>query len=286
MFGYVMPENSNLRINEYDLYRASYCGLCHTLGKELGCLMRLSLSYDMAFFSIMRRYLLDEQPSLEKKRCIRHPFVSQNVVKPCDSLDFSALTSAILTDRKLIDTINDDKGLKRLSAKFIRFVLKNSFEKGKKVYPEIYAEVIKKLDELSQVEKEKTPSVDVPSEIFGEILGFMLSFGLEGKDRILANKIGISLGKFVYMADALDDFEDDKKSGNYNPFLLLYKDGIDGKEEQILLSICAELEVLGNTFELIERPEKSKDKEIIKNVIYLGLPLKIKEIIEKKGQKQ
>ena len=54
MFGYVVVDKPSLRIREYDYYRATYCGLCHTMGKCTGCLSRMTLSYDVAFFVLIR----------------------------------------------------------------------------------------------------------------------------------------------------------------------------------------------------------------------------------------
>ena len=36
MFGYVKTVRGELRIREYEYYRASYCGLCRAMGKCTG----------------------------------------------------------------------------------------------------------------------------------------------------------------------------------------------------------------------------------------------------------
>ena len=53
MFGYVMANRPELKIREYDRYRAYYCGLCRALKKEYGLLGRLTLNYDMTFLVML-----------------------------------------------------------------------------------------------------------------------------------------------------------------------------------------------------------------------------------------
>ena len=54
MFGYVKPNIPELRVRENELYKATYCGLCRTMGKTTGCLSKLTLNYDFAFLALVR----------------------------------------------------------------------------------------------------------------------------------------------------------------------------------------------------------------------------------------
>ena len=49
MFGYIRPVTAELKVKEYELYRAVYCGLCRSLGKCTGCASKLTLNYDFVF---------------------------------------------------------------------------------------------------------------------------------------------------------------------------------------------------------------------------------------------
>ena len=53
MFGYIIAEKSELRIKEYDMYKAVYCSLCKTLGKKYGVISRFTLSYDFTFLGLL-----------------------------------------------------------------------------------------------------------------------------------------------------------------------------------------------------------------------------------------
>ncbi|WP_369015126.1 DUF5685 family protein, partial [Klebsiella pneumoniae] len=38
---------------EKDRFRAAYCGLCHTLGREYGFAARFLLNYDFTFLAVL-----------------------------------------------------------------------------------------------------------------------------------------------------------------------------------------------------------------------------------------
>ena len=74
------------------------------------------------------------------------------------------------------------------------------------------------------------------------------------------------MGKFIYLADAYEDVEKDKKEGNYNPFGRLY-----GTEEfekvsgQVVTMMMAECSKAFEKLPLIEYTE------ILRNILYSGV---------------
>ena len=53
MFGYIVVHKPELKVREYETYRASYCGLCHSLKKQSGRIGQLTLSFDMTFLALL-----------------------------------------------------------------------------------------------------------------------------------------------------------------------------------------------------------------------------------------
>lgn len=288
MFGYVKTYRPSLRVREDEYYRAQYCGLCHTMGKCTGCLSRMTLSYDMAFFSLIRGEIAGEPVTFEKKRCIRHPLKKRTVVSCSESLEFSAYAGAILTYLKIKDNISDEKGMKRFGAKFCSVLFRRMKKRSENRLAEIDSYIKGRLEDLYNVEKAKTVSVDIPADIFGDIVSYLLSYGFEGKERIIAKKIGYRTGRWIYMTDALDDYESDRKSGSYNPFVLLYggEDFSGENLKSISCMLCGELDLAEQAFELIDGGNTDR-AEIIKNIFYIGMPEAAKKILQKKnGEKQ
>ena len=112
MFGYVKPFSPLLRVKDDEFYKAVYCGLCGCTAKCNGCSSTLTLSYDIAFFSLVRLALAGEKITLLKKRCLVHPMKKRTVLAPSDELEFCSGVGVLLSYYKIIDNINDEKGKK------------------------------------------------------------------------------------------------------------------------------------------------------------------------------
>ena len=284
MFGYVIVDKPSLRIREYDYYRATYCGLCHAMGKCTGCVSRLTLSYDTTFFVLVREMLDGTKVEFVKKRCVRHPIKKIETVKINPQLEYSACVGAQLAYGKIVDNINDEKGMKRFVANVCKVLFSKMDMKSFDQIPTISGFISEKLELISQIEEERTKSIDVPAEVFGDMMAGLLAYGFEGEKKMIAEKIGKRIGRWIYIVDAFDDYESDRKSGSYNPFVELY-DGEDFGDDD-LLSISkmleAELSIAFSAIELLDDDSDKNRSEIIKNILCLGMPASVERICKKK----
>ena len=284
MFGYVIVDKPSLRIREYDYYRATYCGLCHAMGKCTGCASRLTLSYDTTFFVLVREMLDGTKVEFVKKRCIRHPIKKIETVKINPQLEYSACVGAQLAYGKIVDNINDEKGMKRFVANICKVLFSRMDMKSFDQIPTMECFISEKLEIISQIEEERTKSIDTPAEVFGDMMAGLLSYGFEGEKKMIAEKIGKRIGRWIYIVDAFDDYESDRKSGSYNPFVELY-DGKDFSDDD-LLSISkmleAELSIAFSAIELLDDDSDKNRSEIIKNILCLGMPASVERICKKK----
>lgn len=284
MFGYVIVDKPSLRIREYDYYRATYCGLCHAMGKCTGCASRLTLSYDTTFFVLVREMLDGTKVEFVKKRCIRHPIKKIETVKINPQLEYSACVGAQLAYGKIVDNINDEKGMKRFVANICKVLFSRMDMKSFDQIPTMAGFISEKLEIISQIEEERTKSIDTPAEVFGDMMAGLLSYGFEGEKKMIAEKIGKRIGRWIYIVDAFDDYESDRKSGSYNPFVELY-DGKDFSDDD-LLSISkmleAELSIAFSAIELLDDDSDKNRSEIIKNILCLGMPASVERICKKK----
>jgi len=80
LFGYIVTNTPELKIREYETYRAYYCGLCKQLKKEYGFWGRLSLNYDMTFLVILLDALYEPENTDKKEHCIVHPATKHKVI--------------------------------------------------------------------------------------------------------------------------------------------------------------------------------------------------------------
>ena len=287
MFGYVRVHHPELKVKEYELYRGTYCGLCRSMGKCTGQCSRMTLSYDFVFLALVRLSLTGERMEFSQARCMAHPFKKRNYMKHNETLAYCARAAAILNYHKLMDDLADERGFKRLRAVLARPFVAHARKKAIKAgLGDLDRAVSDRLRSLSETEKQAHPSVDRPAKLFGELLSDIMRFGLPASDGRIAAAAGLAIGKWIYIADALDDLEEDEQRSRYNPFLLLFGHVPDPSErEGIQNALKNQLYDAEAAIDLIEF-DGDAVQNIIKNILYLGLPNRIEEICKKSEQKR
>ena len=289
MFGYVKVNSSELKVKEYEFYRGTYCGLCRSMGKCTGNCSRMTLNYDFVFLAMVRMAIKTPEIEFKLKRCLAHPIKKRNSMTRNEVLDYCANASAILNYQKIADDIADEKGFKKLRARLVKPFVSHARKKALKKDPSLVAldtKVKEKLEELAKIEKENAPSVSAPANCFGEILGEIMSFGLDEENARVAFGLGKNIGAWIYMADALDDMADDIKKNRYNPFITLYSGTLPDAEQLHSISNAIKNHLYGAeaAFDLFPETDAAL-KNIIQNVLYLGIPSTTDMIIEKHNKK-
>ena len=287
MFGYVKADTAELRVRENEYYRAIYCGLCKAQGKCTGQCSRFTLSYDMTFLATVRMAVVGVIPNFKRGRCIAHPIKKRNYATLNSELEFCAYATSILAYGKCLDDIVDERGGKRFLAHIARIFMSGGRRRALKAKGRLEIEsyayerlceldsyVKSKLLELSDFEQHSTvASVDIPADIFGDIMEEIASFGLSGNKEKIMRKIGRHLGRWVYITDAADDMAEDLEKGRFNPFIKIYDGQLPTREQKEVISDALKVELCEAeiAFDLIDH--KSRDMhEIINNIIYLGMP--------------
>lgn len=73
------------------------------------------------------------------------------------------------------------------------------------------------MSRLARREKEGSSDIDEMSRLFGEVMAEIMVYkDDEWKGNLY--RLGLNLGKFIYLCDAYEDVEKDLKNGSYNPF--------------------------------------------------------------------
>lgn len=285
MFGYVKILAPELRMREYEAYRAVYCGLCRAMKTETGSLSRLFLSYDFVFLALARSICAGERLSCEGFRCPLRPTKKRAFAKLSPSLSYSARAAAVLTEAKLLDDIADEKGIKRLRA---RVCLPFAAHAAKKAaLPELREKVSGYMKSLSQTERENNGSLDSAADAFGELLGDIFAYGAADGDRDDLYALGHAAGRFIYAADAADDAPDDAAHGRYNAVISLYGRLPDENEKKDMFdALTASLIPLGEAAERITgRGGCATETEILRNIVYLGISAEARRAIFSPGVK-
>lgn len=284
MFGYIRAYAPELRVREYEFYRAVYCGLCRANGRRTGCASRFALSYDFVFLAIVRLALTGGEAGFVRRRCAAHPATKRSEMTRNAQLDFCASAAALLAYHKLRDDIGDESGKKKLRALAALPFARRMRRRALRQIPGLDEKIRASLDALSRTEREGVASVDIPAGIFGEITEEILAYGLEpGATERIAREIGRHIGKWIYIADALDDYPEDIKKGRYNPFACLPGGGemTESERDGIRAALLCELAEAERAFDLMEYGGRYGDtlRALVSNIIYLGMPRRIEDIL-------
>ncbi len=276
MFGYVIMNKPESRFREYDEYRTYYCGLCRELKEKYGVAGQISISYDMTFLVLLLDGLYEPKIQKGTSYCALHPFRKQPVRKSVVT-EYAADMNLLLTYYKSMDDWNDEKKVTRLTyAK----ALEGKVKKIEERYPEKAEKIRLGLKELSLMEAEHEGNIDRVSGCFGNIMAEIMAYQQDLWEMPL-RRIGFYLGKFIYIMDAYEDVEEDRKKKNYNPFTERYTEtDFARKIQQILTMMMSEC---GREFEKLPI---FRHADILRNIIYSGVWCRFTTITEEREHQE
>lgn len=275
LFGYVKPFAPDLYVREFELYKAIYCGICREMRRRTGLLSSATLSYDMVFLAIARMAATDEKLKTARGRCTVNPFRRRNMILNSPSIEYSARASALLCYHKLRDDLADERGAKKLAAAIVLPFARRAAKKAD--LEELENDISACLERLSEIEANRVASVDEPADAFGELLGTVFAFGLPEDSGEILYDVGFHLGRFIYAADAAEDWGDDIAMGKYNPFALLYGEDFENeayrREIHGVLTYSASL--AAEALDRLDLSGKDAARNILMNTLCSGLSMRI-----------
>lgn len=260
MFGYVCANVAELTKEQRKRYNAIYCGICRAIREQSGQLCRLGLSYDMAFLALLLMSLYEPEEVSGKRACALHP------VKPKPWVDnvyiqYAADMNVALAYYNSADDLQDDK---TLTAKVKTDIFGRNYDEIRSRYPRQCGAIEACITRLSALEKENCPNPDQVANCFGALMGELLAY----HDDLWAptlRQMGMALGRYIYLADAAQDYRRDKRKKKYNPFIAMGT-GEDWPrwEEYLVLA-------MGRCTDAFEKLPLVQDKALLDNILYSGV---------------
>ena len=277
MFGYVRTDTPYLYIKDETLYRAMYCGVCKGIAQVCGHTARMGLSYDVTFLSVILHNLRGEDVKIEKQHCFTHCIRSRQMAE-VDELtrQLGALNTALVYYKYTDDIMDGDRGRGK------RLWFKKGFKRVKQKYPEIERIVRENLAEQEKTEKTKTDSLDRAADATANMLAEFSDYVLEDKKNPQTHNLFYAIGKWIYLIDALDDYDKDLKKGAYNPFVIAYH--AESKAALIASEKGKEVEYVFNAIFFDIRESLSQltfhfNRDLSDNILLRGLPMMTKRIM-------
>lgn len=275
MFGYVTPDNPYLFKKDEILYKAMYCGLCKSIGNACGQRARTALTYDMTFISALVHNIRGEDVEIKKKRCVAHWFRPRPVASSDETFKKIACVNTVLAYLKLCDdkADGDKRGI-------LRHFYKRGVKRAKSAYPEIYQTLSEYTDGQKQVEEGGCASVDMAAEPTAAMMKNLSEFLLGEYSTDYTRRLFYAVGKWVYVLDALDDYDKDVKKGAYNVLYNVYKK--DCKAEAVKagereLKFIFDM-LFAEMRECVANISFKFNHDLTDNIILRGIPIKTRAV--------
>ncbi|MBR2717370.1 MAG: hypothetical protein IKD79_06505 [Oscillospiraceae bacterium] len=279
MFGYVRPFRDELKLRDFDRFRAAYCGLCRTMGRRCGPLSRLLLNFDFTFLAILLAAAEEEPCCHTCRRCVMHPFSARPCAESTASLELAADESMILAWWKLKDNVQDKTALSGLPDRCAALLLRRGYRRAARCRPEFDRLTRQCLADLRELELARSPSLDRAADASARLLA-AAACSVEDVSRArILDQLLYHVGRWIYLADAYHDRLRDAGAGNYNPLLLRFPDGPElGEEarEQLERTMTHSLNMAASAYHLLPEGDWSP---VMENVLFLGLPAAQKAIL-------
>ncbi len=280
MFGYVKTDYPNLYVKDTILYKSMYCGLCKGIKEVAGHRARLTLNYDLTFLSVLLHNVMNNDVQIEKQRCIIHPIKKVPMAKVDELTKTIGALNVILAYHKINDDVLDEN-----KGRFKKALVKKGYNRAVKDYKFLDDIVDKYYKQLLELEKQKCDSIDRVSDPFGTMLQKIVKEISKEFCSEELERLAYGLGRWIYLIDALDDFDKDLKKNSYNVFALAYADcktkieliEKNNKELQMIFG-----SILSDIFKCSKALKYYFNHDLTENVFKYGLIKQTKNIMENK----
>ncbi len=279
MFGYVKSDMPNMYVKDTVLYKALYCGLCKGIGKTCGQKARFTLSYDLAFLSALLHNIMGNDVKVEKQRCVIHQVVKRPIAVPDKLTERIAYLNVLLAYYKLEDAVVDKEG-----GKVKKTLFKSSYKCAKKAEPELDKIIKSRYADLRNLEINGCDSFDMVADPFACMMNDIVKQLTGDEYTPELGELSYNLGKWIYLIDAIDDYDKDLKKKSFNVFVNAFKYEnkqklLCEKGQEIISLISSSLMRIG---ELSVQLNYKFNHDLCDNVLQRGLIAETKRIMENK----
>lgn len=260
MFGYVMANSAALTKEERKRYGSVYCGICRRIRENADSKARMTLQYDMAFLALLLMSLYEPEETAGPNACRLHPITKRPWVDN-EYIGYSADMNVLLAYYKCMDDYADEG---KTGAKKMADALSKHIPALQQKYPRQSAAMADCLARLSQLEREKCENPDLPANLFGELMAEIMVCR-EDLWAPALRKLGMGLGRYIYLADAAVDYRRDIRKEQYNPFIVM-----NTGEDRTLWRQYLDL-AMGQCTKYYESLPLVQDKALLDNILYSGV---------------
>lgn len=263
MFGFVTASFKELSADDQRRYKAVYCGICRAIRGRAGQCARLSLSYDMTLLALLLMSLYEPQEQGGTCACalhLRREWTDNRFIR------YAADMNIALAYYNCQDDWLDDRhyGKKWMADRLAQYL--PAIEES---YPRQCGAIRSCIDTLSALEAENCADIDRCANCFGALMAELLVYEPDLWARDL-REMGMALGRFIYLADAVVDYKKDARRGKYNPYLAMDTGADYPRWNEYLVLSMARCTAYYEKLPLVQ------DKTLLDNILYSGVWLNLR----------
>ena len=275
MFGYVRVLSSELKMKEWDQYRGVYCSLCRELGRRYGLPARFLLNYDLTLLALFHMALSPTHAGFSNGRCSFNPTKKCLVCHEREPLTYAADAAVLLTYYKLRDNVADSTFFRRLVTYPLLWAVAPMKRRAGKLRPALARQMADYAAAQEAAEAADVRSVDAAAAPTAELMAALCAGG-EDQAQPTRRRFGYCLGRWVYLIDAADDFEEDRRCGGFNPFSPTESGEIPREYMRQTLNLCLS-ECLA-AYHLLDRHHFDG---ILQNILQFGMPAEQRRVLDR-----
>ena len=221
MFGLLKPpEDTSCR--ERSTHQQFYCGLCQSMGSNVGLAWRALHSYDAIFVALVADAVVEEAAEPSTTRCPMMPVAHKRSRAPSSvAMRYAAAVQVLLGDQWIADKAVEGTRWARVA----RPVLKGPVGKAGALLGDLGID----LSELEGFEHRQHavevahPTLREAAAPTAEALALVFSRIAElpgaSADPIALGALGSAVGQLIYVVDAVEDAASDARDGSFNPLV-------------------------------------------------------------------
>lgn len=263
MFGYVNINGKELSQENREIYQSYYCGLCQKLKEVAGRKGQMLLNYDMTFLIVLLTGLYELEDEKADFTCGLHPTKRRRSFIN-EATDYAADMNIILSYQNFEDDWKDNRSY---SKKAFARMLGKDYQRIMQKYPRQVQAVETYIEELGRAEDAGERNIDMISGLTGTMLGEVFAWKEDMWSEEL-RYLGYYLGKFIYLMDAYEDYDADRKKNEYNVFALQSNESRQDLDTFVKLLLTSMMSECAKSF---ERLPILLHADILRNVLYSGV---------------
>jgi hypothetical protein len=222
MFGLLRAPSCALSPLERESYRADFCSLCHSLRQQDGFLSSLLTNSDSTFWLMVAGGMAPQAPTRRSAPCTAMPLRQVLVAEHDSEVARANLSLLWLLVRAKAEDDRDDEGSWKARAALQlvggKASLAEQHLRGWGVRLELWSGLPAR-QRAAEAQPEPTfGEVSRPTiEMMGEAFALQARVCRRPETEAALRNLGTALGACIYLLDALDDHERDRRQGHFNP---------------------------------------------------------------------